>query len=96
MSSRFELNPNQVIFTWLILGAMLVSEFFAPTMYFRLAFFVFLILDCIFWLAAWAWAAHWARWLDTVRRLTDSRADDFYKGFYGSITAGAVLGAFIW
>lgn len=85
----------QVIFTWLILGAMLASEFFLPQFYFRLAFVVFLTLDCLFWLSAWAWAARLANLVGSLGHLTGSY-DSARSRYYGSITAATVLGAFVW
>lgn len=75
---------------------MLASEFFFPQFYFRLAFIVLLLLDCVFWLSSWAWAARWAASLEALRRGTGSSADDVYNGYYGSLAAGAALGAFVW
>ncbi|KAI5463078.1 hypothetical protein BGZ63DRAFT_402419 [Mariannaea sp. PMI_226] len=82
------------IFTWLILGCMLASEFFAPQLYIRIAFVIALILCAIFWLSAWAWAASVA-----------SSFFSWYNGFYkdgtlsaygGSMAAAAAIGAVNW
>ncbi|KAH6996581.1 hypothetical protein BKA56DRAFT_666786 [Ilyonectria sp. MPI-CAGE-AT-0026] len=83
------------IFTFLIVGGMLASEFFAPQLYIRIAFICALILDAIFWLSAWAWAASVA-----------SSFYSYYDGYYGSshtldayggsLAACAALGAFTW
>jgi hypothetical protein len=75
------------IFTWLIIGGMIASELFFPRLYYRLAFIVFLVLACIFWLSAWAWAARWAGFLGEYGR---------YADIYGSITAAALFGALVW
>lgn len=74
---------------------MLATEFFSPKLHIRIAFIGALILDAIFWLSAWAWAA--------------SVAADFfswYDGWYysnstvsrygGSMAAEAALGAVTW
>jgi hypothetical protein len=39
---------------------MIAFEFFLQKFYYRIVFFVLLILDAIFWLAAWAWSAQLA------------------------------------
>ena len=75
---------------------MLASEFFAPQLYLRLAFIGALVLDAIFWLSAWAWAASVASsWLGYY--------DDWGFGHdtslnrYGSsMAAAAALGAVTW
>jgi hypothetical protein len=80
------------IFTFLILGCMLAFELFLHRFYYRLAFLVLLGLDCIFYLAAWSWAASWAgRWMSF-----SSAGSTIYDQFAGSIVACAVLGAFTW
>ncbi|KAH7114147.1 hypothetical protein B0J13DRAFT_460365 [Dactylonectria estremocensis] len=78
------------IFTFLVLGGMLASEFFAPQLYFRLAFICGLILAAIFWLSAWAWAASFASDLYRMYWYSDSNP------WAASMAAGAVLGAFTW
>ncbi|CAM1511183.1 Fc.00g086960.m01.CDS01 [Cosmosporella sp. VM-42] len=84
------------IFTWIILGCMLVSEFFAPQLYFRLAFVGALILDAIFWLSAWAWAASvasdWISYYNNWGFGSDSGLDKYGS----SMAAAAALGAFTW
>ncbi|KAK7432608.1 hypothetical protein QQZ08_000816 [Neonectria magnoliae] len=83
------------IFTFLIVGGMLVSEFLAPQLYFRIALIAALILDAIFWLSAWAWAA-------SVASSFFSYYNDFYgrssdlEAYGGSMAAGAALGAVTW
>ncbi|KAF7546587.1 hypothetical protein G7Z17_g8334 [Cylindrodendrum hubeiense] len=83
------------IFTFIIVGGMLVSEFFAPQLYIRIAFIGALILDAIFWLSAWAWAA-------SVAASFFSYFDGFYghnntiDAYGGSMAACAALGAVIW
>lgn len=84
---------DQAVFTWLILGVMIGFEFFVKHLYYRLAFVVFLTLDAIFWLSAWAWAASWAGRTAQLRYLGGG---GYFDNFYGSLTAAAVLGAFVW
>ncbi|KAM5348441.1 hypothetical protein ACJ41O_008265 [Fusarium nematophilum] len=79
------------IFTFLILGGMLASEFFAPQFYLRLLFIGGLILSAIFWLSAWAWAASFAA---DIYRLGGRHSD--LDPWGASIAAGAALGAFTW
>jgi len=83
-----------VIATWFILGTMLVFEFFFDRFYTRIAFVVLLVLDAIFWLSAWSWAASWAGQLDDIGRWLGG--SDFYDRFYGSVAAAAALGAIVW
>jgi len=84
-----------VIFTWIILGTMLVFEFWYHQFYLRLAYVVLLPLAAIFWLSAWAWAASVA----SVFR--GSYGDSFFGSddldrYSSSIAACAALGAFTW
>lgn len=73
---------------------MLGFEIYLHNFYYRLAFLVFLVLDVIFWLAAWAWAASWASTFGAYSRYGGfSIGNDAY---YGSLTAATVLGAFVW
>ncbi|KAF4988062.1 hypothetical protein FDECE_15203 [Fusarium decemcellulare] len=84
------------IFTFLILGAMLAAEFFAPQLYIRLAFIGALILAAIFWLSAWAWAASWAA---SFYDLWDGYSRRYYSELSpwgASMAAGAALGAVTW
>ncbi|KAH6895231.1 hypothetical protein B0T10DRAFT_210941 [Thelonectria olida] len=82
------------IFTWLILGFMLASEFFAPQLYIRIAFIGALILCAIFWLSAWAWAASVASsfysWYDGWY------SDNTFSAYGGSMAAAAAIGAVTW
>jgi hypothetical protein len=84
----------QAIFTWLILGFMLASEFFAPQLYIRIAFIGALILCAIFWLSAWAWAASVASsfysWYDGWY------GDHTFSAYGGSMAAAAAIGAVTW
>ncbi|KAH7160240.1 hypothetical protein B0J13DRAFT_124827 [Dactylonectria estremocensis] len=85
------------IFTFLIVGGMLVSEFFAPQLYYRIAFIIGLILNAIFWLSAWAWAASVASSFFSYYNSYDgyyrSKSLDAYGG---SMAACAALGAVVW
>ncbi|KAH7261484.1 uncharacterized protein BKA55DRAFT_561458 [Fusarium redolens] len=84
------------IFTWLVLGSMLASEYFAPHLYMRLLFFGSLVLTAIFWLSAWAWAASWAA--DFYRVYDDyglGRANGL-DAWGATLAAGAALGAVTW
>lgn len=70
---------------------MLVSEFFAPNLYFRILFVVALTLNAIFWLAAWAWAASAAASWNSY--WWDGDNSDAYGA---SMAAEAALGALVW
>ena len=76
---------------------MLASEFFAPNLYLRLGFVAALILDAIFWLSAWAWAASVA---SDVLKLYDNSwhyyGGDRFHAYGASMAAGAALGAVNW
>lgn len=72
---------------------MLASEFFAPQLYFRLAFICGLILAAIFWLSAWAWAASFA---SDLYRIYGVGGYNDSNPWAASMAAGAVLGAFTW
>jgi hypothetical protein len=88
-----------VIFTWGILGTMIAFEFFLQKFYYRIVFFVLLILDVIFWLAAWAWSAERAAWYfggSTVyssvwrkRDVVDDILSDYDFGDLGDLTNGS-------
>lgn len=73
---------------------MLVFEFFFARFYTRLVFIVLLVVDAIFWLSAWSWAASWAGQLDDLAGFM--RHTSFYSQFYGSVAAAAALGAVVW
>lgn len=78
---------------------MLLAEFFAPHMYYRIVFLVGLILLAIFWLAGWAWAAskaadfyeYWNRW-----KFLLGGPEGEMGGYGASLAAGAALGAVAW
>lgn len=84
-----------VVYTWILLGFMLVSEYWLPQFYYRIAFIGALLLAVIFWISAWAWAAAVSSWLFK-----------YYDGWFGpqagldgwgaSLAAGAALGAVAW
>jgi hypothetical protein len=89
-----------VIFTWGILGTMIAFEFFLQKLYYRIVFFVLLILDVIFWLAAWAWsaqlAAFWFGDFSSVssslwrkRDVVDDILSDYDFGDLGDLTNGS-------
>lgn len=82
------------IFTWIILGTMLVFELWYHQFYLRLAYVVLLPLAAIFWLSAWAWAASVA---SVFRGSYNSfwGSDDLNR-YSSSIAACAALGAFTW
>ncbi|KAL6354581.1 hypothetical protein LRP88_11924 [Fusarium phalaenopsidis] len=84
------------IFTFLILGGMLAAEFFAPHMYLRLLFVGALILDAIFWLSAWAWAASWTSNYYSIYNAAGFGLYAELKAWGASMLAGSVLGAFTW
>lgn len=84
------------IFTFLILGGMLAAEFFAPHMYLRLLFVGALILDAIFWLSAWAWAASWASNYYSIYNAAGFGLYAELQAWGASMLAGSVLGAFTW
>ncbi|KAH7119465.1 hypothetical protein B0J13DRAFT_457779 [Dactylonectria estremocensis] len=81
------------IFTFLVIGGMLASEFFAPQLYLRLAFICGLILAAIFWLSAWAWAASFA---SDLYRIYGVGGYNDSNPWAASMAAGAILGAFTW
>ncbi|KAM5353717.1 hypothetical protein ACJ41O_000367 [Fusarium nematophilum] len=81
------------IFTFLVLGGMLASEFFAPQLYFRLAFISGLTLAVIFWLSAWAWAASFS---SDLYNLYGAGRYAQSNTWAASLVAGAVLGAANW
>ncbi|KAI1759837.1 hypothetical protein GGR53DRAFT_118289 [Hypoxylon sp. FL1150] len=47
------------IFTWIIYGAPIAIQVFAPQLYFRVITLIASILSVIFWLVGWAWSTSW-------------------------------------
>lgn len=72
---------------------MIGFEYFYRVWYYRLAFIVLLVLDIIFWLSSWAWAAFMANHVGGLSRYYWSSGNNEYKS---TMTACAVLGAFNW
>ncbi|KAJ4205154.1 hypothetical protein NW767_003944 [Fusarium falciforme] len=75
---------------------MLAAEFFAPHMYLRLLFVGALILDAIFWLSAWAWAASWTSSYYSIYNAAGFGLYAELQAWGASMLAGSVLGAFTW
>ncbi len=73
---------------------MVATELFVPKFHFRIAYVVLIPLTCIFWLSAWAWAAQWASALGDYNWY--GGRDNWYNKYFGSMAAGAALGAFTW
>ncbi|KAK4163206.1 hypothetical protein QBC43DRAFT_213424 [Cladorrhinum sp. PSN259] len=71
------------IWSFIVYGAAVVLELWAPHFFFRLGALIGYILHIIFWLSAWAWSASAAAWTSS--------------GNYAAATgACAGLGALIW
>jgi hypothetical protein len=81
------------IFTWIVIGSMLVLEWRFHQFYVRLAYLVLLPLCAIFWLSAWAWSASVA---SAFRGYYSGFGDDDWDRYAASIAACAALGAFTW
>jgi hypothetical protein len=65
-------------------------------MYLCLLFVGALILDAIFWLSAWTWAASWT---SRYYSYYNAAGFDLYaelQAWVASMLAGSVLGAFTW
>ena len=73
---------------------MLVSEFLFQAIYFRIVFILAILLDIIFWLAAWAWAASVAA--DALDYNDLFGVSTELEKYGRSMAAGAALGAINW
>jgi hypothetical protein len=72
----------------IVMGGVLIIEYYAPSFYYRLLILVLYLLNFIFWLSGWAWCAaitaYWASLIYTV------------DGYVASLAAAAALGAVNW
>ncbi|KAK0388639.1 hypothetical protein NLU13_4882 [Sarocladium strictum] len=83
------------IFTWIVVGTMIVFGRWYHQFYIRLTYVVLLPLTAIFWLSAWAWSASVASAFRGA--YNDALFRSTALGRYGaSIAACAALGAFTW
>jgi hypothetical protein len=81
------------IFTWIVIGSMLLFEWKFHNLFLRIAYVVLLPLGAIFWLSAWAWAASVA---SAFRSIWTGTGSSNLDKFSASIAACAALGAFTW
>ncbi|RWA03575.1 hypothetical protein EKO27_g11527 [Xylaria grammica] len=85
------------IWSLLVYGGMLVTQYYAPQFYYRIGVLVGQLLSAIFWISAWAWAASWAAYIlsfDNYNSYDEIRGS--WKAFGQTTAACAGIGALIW
>ncbi|TGJ80742.1 hypothetical protein E0Z10_g8027 [Xylaria hypoxylon] len=85
------------IWTWLVYGGMLATQYYAPQFYYRIVVLVGQILSAIFWISGWAWAASWAAYILSFDNYNSyDRIRGSWKAFGQTTAACAGIGALIW